>query len=83
MSLQLTQIGTVPPKVVAHALNVLNKYMAGEIRAHKLVGKHGVSLEVGYRWRLLCRIHDDRKDDNAWLLCSHERYNRFVKGTFS
>lgn len=81
-SLNITQVGVVPPKVVAQAMNVLHSFMTGEIKAHKLAGKQGLSLEVGYHWRLLCRVHDERKDANAWMLCSHERYNRFVRGTF-
>lgn len=83
MSIQFTQVGVVPPKIVAQALNVLTRYMKGECRAHKLYGGHGMSLEVGYHWRLLCRENENRKDAGAWLLCSHERYNRFVKGTFN
>ncbi|HAT3959788.1 TPA: hypothetical protein I9Y37_001928 [Citrobacter freundii] len=79
----ITQIGIVPPKVVAQAANRLGQYLKGEIRAHKMACKQGISLEVGSGWRLLCRVHSSRKRADAWLLCSHERYNRLVKGTRS
>ncbi|HAV1601540.1 TPA: hypothetical protein JG832_002430 [Enterobacter hormaechei subsp. xiangfangensis] len=83
MAISFATLGAIPPQVKKKAQNVLQAYLCGGISAHKLVGGHGFSLQVGYHWRLLCREGEQRHEPEAWLLCSHERYNRFVKGTFS
>ncbi|HBM2815680.1 TPA: hypothetical protein LU109_003592 [Enterobacter hormaechei subsp. xiangfangensis] len=82
MSQNLNQAGAYPARVNQKATERLEAYMRGDIVARKLAGNQGYAIEVGYRWRLLCRESDDRFQFNAWLLCSHEIYNRLTKGTF-
>lgn len=82
MSLPIVKEGVIPPKVEVKALNTLEAYFRGEVKAHKLMCSQGVSLQVGYSWRLLCRDVSERHNAASWLLCSHARYNRYVKGTY-
>jgi hypothetical protein len=79
MKLEVAKEGVIPPKVEKKAARLLEAYFRGEITAHKLMCSQGVSLSVGYSWRLLCRKVDERYSPSAWLLCSHARYNRYVR----
>lgn len=65
----------IPPSIQRKARQILERHLAGEISPRKLAGGLGLSLEVGYRWRLL-----SRDKGQTWDLMSHEKYNKLTRG---
>lgn len=67
----------IPQRVRDKAAGKLAAYLSGEIHARALVADRGLVLEVGIRYRLICRKTGQRRDPNYWNLVTHEYYNRY------
>lgn len=67
-----------PAPITAKADRLLTGYLEGEIQARKLTKVGGLTIEVNYRYRLLCMRPEQHKDRCAWSLLTHEAYNKLT-----
>lgn len=69
----------IPQKIQAKADSLLSAYLNGAPCARRGTGQAYLTIEVGYRYRLMCRTPADRNRRDAWELLTHERYNKLSR----
>ncbi len=63
-----------PQDIVIKALNVIELFESGQVRATKLTCNKALVLKIGLSWRLI-----QFKGTQKWELMTHETYNRHCK----
>lgn len=69
----------IPAAIQSKAAAQVAAFIAGNIPARRLTDVQILTLNVGQRWRLICRDPEKAKQADGWQLVSHEKYNQLSR----